>query len=433
MTEDTYMFRSLPLRAMPPARVDREAHVIYGVSAAQAVEALGHDMQLDGRSISQIVEHGNASRNGVKSRFTHPGLSSNGLGKYLGRLRDFRQEGDKAVADLHIADTAFKTPDGDLGTYVMDLVENDPDVFGMSVVIKAQRVWSLSDGSELDVLDAAGKERERPANAVTDKPVARIRQLMAVDAVDEPAANRDGLFAARHLWATNALSQEAFDDIDEYLGDAGVTQQRAFEFALSYFAARGVNLQEFKQMADEKQGTSESAAAQLAELKTDDGVLSALQAQMAAMQAELAAKGEREAELLLALNQAGERVVKLERDGMRKRFAELAQGWHGPTDKHVDMLEKLAQLDGEAGESFQFYVETQNALAEQVKTAELFKEAGNDKPGKTGSVTERLNSLAAARAKEGSVSFAQALGDVLSEQPDAYEQYVREVTQKAGI
>ena len=431
---EIYTFRSLPLRAQPPARVDREAHIIYGVSAAQAVEALGHDMLLDGRSIAQIVEHGNAARNGVTRRFTHPGLSSTGLGKSLGRMRDVRQEGDKAVADLHIADSAFKTPDGDLGTYVMDLAENDPDVFGMSVVIKANRVWQLSNGSELDAVNERGEGVERPANAVTDKPLARVRQLMAVDAVDEPAANRDGLFAARNLWATNALSQEAFEDIDEYLSGAGVSPQRAFEFALQYFAARGLNLQGWR-MADEKQvevNTAGSLTASAVQGGDAGGVLAELQTQVAAMQAELAAKGQREAELLAALNTASERTSKLEREAVRGRFAMLAADWQGPTDKHVDMLEKLAGLDGEAGELFSFYVQQQTALAEQVKAAGLFNERGSDKPGNFGSATERANTLAAAKVKDGGLSFGQALQQVFGEQPQLYDEYVREVTQKAG-
>jgi len=430
------MFRSLPLRAVPVLSVDRDRHIIYGVSAAQAVEALGHDMILDGRTIAQVVEHGNAARNGVKSRFTHPGLSSTGLGKYLGRLRDFRQEGDKALADLHLADSAFKTPEGDLGTYVMDMAEHDPDMFGMSMVIQGRRVWTLADGSEMDVEDF--KEGRRPENATTEKPIVRVKQLMAVDAVDEPAANRDGLFAARHLWATNSLSQEAFDDIDEYLSGAGVTPQRAFEFALAYFTARGVDVKEFKQMAEETKDTAPeqpeatpvtpAAADPAAEQAAPDAdaELAALKAQVAAMQAELAAKGERETELSQALSLADARLQDLERDAMRGRFATLAAGWYGDTGKHVDMLEKLAALDGEAGESFQFYVQTQTALAEQVKAAGLFGEKGTDKPGTFASATEQVAQLAATRAKEQGISLGEAMKQVFGEQPGLYEQYVVE-------
>ena len=39
-----------------------------------------------------------------------------------------------------VTDSAFRTPEGDLGNYVMDMAENDPDMFGMSVVIKGKRV-----------------------------------------------------------------------------------------------------------------------------------------------------------------------------------------------------------------------------------------------------------------------------------------------------
>lgn len=440
----TFMFRSLPLRAASVVSVDRDQHIIYGVSAAQAVEALGHDMVLDGKTIGQLVEHGNAARNGVKSRFTHPGLSSTGLGKYLGRMRNFRQEGDKAIADLHLADSAFKTPDGDLGTYVMDMAENDPDMFGMSVVIQGRRVWTLADGTEMDVEDF--KEGRRPENATTEKPVVRIKQLHAVDAVDEPAANRDGLFAARHLWATNSLSQEAFDDIDEYLSGAGVTPQRAFQFALAYFTARGVDVKEFKQMAEvtpeeeqkEQPGTtpatppaSEQPAEESPEPAADAGAelaaqLAELKAQFAAMAAELAAKGERETELSQALSQADERLAEMERAAMRDRFAALAAGWYGDTSKHALMLEKLAALDGEAGESFQFYVQTQNALAEQVKAAGLFGEKGTDKPGNFASATEQVAQLAAARAKDQGISLGEAMKQVFGEQPGLYEQYVVE-------
>ena len=446
MTETVFMFRSLPLRAMPVLSVDREQRIIYGVSAAQAVEALGHGMTLDGRTIAQVVEHGNAARNGVKSRFAHPGLSSDGMGKYLGRLRDFRQEGDKAIADLHLAASAFKTPDGDLGTYIMDMAEDDPDMFGMSMVVKGERFWTLADGTEIEAVDPEGNARKRPENATTQHPVLRVKQLMAVDAVDEPAANRDGLFAARHLWATNGLAQEAFADIDEYLSGAGVTPQKAFQFALAYFTARGVDVKEFTKMAAEEQKQEEqqeAAPAQPAttpeqeksaeptEPATDIGAeLAALKAQIAAMQAELAAKGERESELAAALGQADERLADMERTAMRGRFAAQAAGWYGETAKHVDMLEKLAALDGEAGESFQFYVQTQAALAEQLRASALFGEKGTDKPGTFASATEQVALMAAGRAKEQGITVGEAMKQVFGEQPGLYEQYVAEAAAK---
>lgn len=154
--------------------------------------------------------------------------------------------------------------------------------------------------------------------------------------------------------------------------------------------------------------------------------LATLRVQVAAMAAELAAKGERETELTAALSQADDRLADLERNAMRGRFAALAAGWYGDTGKHVDTLEKLAALDGEAGESFQFYVQTQSALAEQLRSSDLFKEKGTDKPGSFASATEQVAQMAAARAREQSITLGEAMKQVFGEQPGLYEQYVAE-------
>ena len=137
--------RALPARGVT-GHVDRAQRTIYGVSCAQAVEAIGHGLVLDERTLEQLVALGNRRSKGVKARFTHPGVSADGLGKFLGRLRNFRRLGDKAVADLHLSPLAFRSPQGNLGEYVLDMAEQEADMFGMSVVIGMQRVWVLPDG-----------------------------------------------------------------------------------------------------------------------------------------------------------------------------------------------------------------------------------------------------------------------------------------------
>lgn len=141
MTSPSYRFTAYA----PPARVDREQHVIYGVSAMQAVEALGHRLMVDAKSLEQFVTLANATAHGLKSRFTHPGLSADGLGKHLGRIRNFRVEGDKAVGDLYLSETAAKSPHGDLRAYVESLAAEDPEAFGMSVVVDGYGAWQLHD------------------------------------------------------------------------------------------------------------------------------------------------------------------------------------------------------------------------------------------------------------------------------------------------
>jgi hypothetical protein len=235
-------FRSLP--AFGLERVDWDNRRINGVSLAQAVPALGHAVTLDGVTLDQIAAEGNVKKRGVKSRFTHPGLSSDGLGKHLGRIKDLRVEGDKVLGDLHLSELASKSPDGDLAAYVMGLAEEDPEAFGMSIVGSGRYVYLDEDGNEREEEDL--EEKGVPEGVL---PVLRLDTLSACDVVDEPAANRDGMFSAS-LWASNKMSEEAFGDIDGFLERYNVSPEKAQEFATKYFNARGVN-----EMAVEKQET----------------------------------------------------------------------------------------------------------------------------------------------------------------------------------
>ena len=192
-----------------PARVDREKHVIFGVSALQAVEALGHRLMVDQVALQQFVDLGNAAKNGLKSRFTHPGLSADGLGKHLGRIRNFRVDGDKALGDLYLSETAARSPHGDLRAYVESLADEDPESFGMSMVFEGYGVWKLNDGREVE--DAG----QRPQDAREKYPTIRLVATYAVDVVDEPAANRDGLFSA-FRGTTSELAAAVYEILDSH-------------------------------------------------------------------------------------------------------------------------------------------------------------------------------------------------------------------------
>lgn len=215
--------------------VDRENHVIYGVSALQAVEALGHRLMIDHVTLQQFVDSANGKKNGLKSRFTHPGLSADGMGKLLGRMRNFRIEGDKAIGDLYLSETAAKTPHGDLRDYVESLAEEDPDAFGMSIVFNGYGAWVLSDGREEE------DNGRKPDDARDDMPAARIVDTYAVDAVDEPAANRDGLFGAFRR-TTNELAAQVYAVLDGYSNIRPLVER---------FIDFGDMPDEFRRMADE--------------------------------------------------------------------------------------------------------------------------------------------------------------------------------------
>lgn len=237
----TLRFRSSPTSGGitdPAQQINADTGVIRGVSALQAVEALGHNMTADAVTVQQCADAINAaSGGGIKSRFTHPGACTDALGKMLGRVSNASVIGDKVVCDLQLSKSAKVSPDGDLWTYVITRAQEDPASFGMSIAFAGKSTWLLDDGSEVDAEMDDDSMRERPANAVGDLPRARISKLIAVDVVDEPAANRDGLFSANP-----SLSDEAFHTIDAYAARNGFDQERLSQFACRYFAARGLNV-----------------------------------------------------------------------------------------------------------------------------------------------------------------------------------------------
>ncbi|MFQ5421102.1 MAG: hypothetical protein ACE5EY_12160, partial [Anaerolineae bacterium] len=233
MTNALRNYSDQPIRLnayAPPGRVDRVEHRIYAVSAAQAVEALGHGFALDIKSLEQMAHLGNQKPRGIKSRFTHPGLSADGLGKLLGRAANFYIVGNSLLCDLTLSPVAASSPHGDLRAYTEDLAEHEPDMFGMSVVIYADIVWPLADGSEVPAEDG------RPDNAVTELPVARIHQLDAVDMVDEPAANRDGIFGAFSK-TTSVFAAATYNTLDATLARLGIQPDQLPDLLTQYYTA----------------------------------------------------------------------------------------------------------------------------------------------------------------------------------------------------
>lgn len=232
------------------------AGIIRGVSLAAVGEALGHDLWLDAEMIAQVAEMSSGKGDsGLKSRFTHPGMSSDGMGRHLGRLHDVKVVGGKAVGDLHFAKSSHDTPDGDLAEYVMTLTEEDPEAAGLSIVFErdaaAEREFSEANEDEFEYVDYRGEKQKRKRFKSPDKNNtknlrhARIKNLRAADVVDEPAANPDGMFD------TNALPRNADRLLSFAAGlttekpDAelfGVDGDRAAQFLGRWLSSHGLSL-----------------------------------------------------------------------------------------------------------------------------------------------------------------------------------------------
>lgn len=183
-----------------PIGVDREHSILRGYVIAQEgpFKSDGRG-EFDKQSLEAIITLGNAKPGGLKSRFTHPDMSNDGLGKFLGRAKDLRMDkatdartGKRVLAvrgDLHFDKTALDTPpEGGkpLGEYVMDLAESDPDALSSSIVVQADQEYRLEK-------DGTPKKDERGEPL---PPLWRPTVLHASDIVDTGDAV-DGLLSAK--------------------------------------------------------------------------------------------------------------------------------------------------------------------------------------------------------------------------------------------
>lgn len=223
MPKDRTLFRSGVSRGI--LGVHKKNEIIQGFSVISIGEALGHGVDIDETTLNQVIEHGNKAEVGLKSRFGHPNMSSEALGTFLGRSKNFRlsDEGDRVLADLHISKTAHNTPSGDLAAYVVSLAEDDPRSFGASIVFDMKLEEQLDDNGEQKLGDDGKPLR----------PLARVEKLFAADVVDEPAANEKGFFGHKFFGADVKLSAEATAFLNKFL-EMPDSVEKAMKFLSRY-------------------------------------------------------------------------------------------------------------------------------------------------------------------------------------------------------
>lgn len=188
-------------------KVDVEAGVLFGVILCQVGEAKGHGVHLEQSFIDDCQAYGlsNHSKLGMKSRFGHPSMSTETLGTELGRFRNFRVEGEQLKADLHLLDSANKSPNNPgLKDWMISMAQEDPAMIMCSIVFKPKYEYQYDgEGNRVNVYfnDSKGKwHRCRNQNGeVTkydekEKIYVELDQLHFCDIVDQGAAT-DKLFS----------------------------------------------------------------------------------------------------------------------------------------------------------------------------------------------------------------------------------------------
>ena len=223
---NTRWMSSQCLRAAPSGEVNHEQGIIEGVSVCTVGEAKGHGVNLDSEFVSRIVALGAEKRQGIKARFGHPNMCSTALGTFIGRFKNFRQVGTQAKADLFLSNEAKETPHGNLYDYVLGMANNEPDMFGTSIVFTPGRLYQRDeDGNKEIIVDEFAADPLRPL-------FVECQSLHACDAVDEPAAN-DGLFS-RFANETIAGQVTEFLDLNPDIWDAISTNPSIVEALARY-------------------------------------------------------------------------------------------------------------------------------------------------------------------------------------------------------
>lgn len=173
--------------------VDKEKGIVHGVSLLTANrEASGHGVFIDETMLRQAFEFAKEKEPvGLKSRFEHPNACGRALGTFVGRFHNFRIDAEQLRGDLHLAEVAAKSPEGDLRLYILELAVEDPEAFATSIVFRPAESEKPLIGPEV------------PEDDPVRLPHVRIESLHHCDVVDEGAGN-DGLFGRPDYMAEQA-------------------------------------------------------------------------------------------------------------------------------------------------------------------------------------------------------------------------------------
>src|SRR5688572_24527692 len=136
--------------------------LVRGVSVITAnVEAKGHNLFTDRKTLQSVFEVAKGFTDGVKVKADH----GSGVGSIIGVLRNFRIEGDHLRADLHLVKSHR-----DLA-YHAEIIQTQPSNIGLSIAFSYTT----------EVIDK--------------KAFVRVTDLFSCDLVNSPAANPNGLFS----------------------------------------------------------------------------------------------------------------------------------------------------------------------------------------------------------------------------------------------
>ena len=236
--------------------VDQANRVINGFVVAQTGDFKDKRGSFDESSLDRIVELGNQSTGGLRSRLSHPNESDDGVTKHLGRVRNFRRDGDKVRADLHVSDVAMQEPVGGgkpLGQYVMQLASEDPGALSSSLVLRKKTLARKDDDGNR--LPDKWTPTELMASDIVSDGDAVHGDLLSVKALDSFMEGSGRRIPTKLAIAGAQFLDQAFPD-----GNRELIETRFTGFLNNYLSHRfGADTDEETEMDE---ATQEALAAQ---------------------------------------------------------------------------------------------------------------------------------------------------------------------------
>jgi hypothetical protein len=181
--------------------------VLHNVAVVQEGEAKGHGLYLDSDFIADVARLGNAAVDGIKVLFDHQTHCGTTMGYSIGKFRNFRVDGTRVIADLHLFESGKISPHGDLVSYIQQLANEAPDVFGNSIEFLSGesyyktdkgfniiRRYDENEGVDKYFVGEVFYDKKLHGEINWDKRFATIIELPASALVNEPAAT-NGLFS----------------------------------------------------------------------------------------------------------------------------------------------------------------------------------------------------------------------------------------------
>lgn len=170
---------------------DNDIQVMGDVSIITTGEALGHGLQIDGKTLDQAEELLKGKK--LRAYLTHSGAwYEDRLTKEIGSFSGIYRDGDQLKAKQFRPFKAFRKNNQQQYDILFELAEEMPENFGVSIVPEGFAVWVMDNGDEMNYRYGDDK----PEGAVDDMPSLRLVSILSADFVDAPAANPGGLFRA---------------------------------------------------------------------------------------------------------------------------------------------------------------------------------------------------------------------------------------------